>query len=70
MTAALVATAVLLMIAGLGLAWGGFLGSWRYGRGLGERAYRILRGFIRYGLIAAVVGAALLGVTALVDSVA
>lgn len=56
---------LLAVVLGLGLAFGGLLGSWRYGTGLGKTALRVFRAGMRYGLISAVVGFVLIGVAAI-----
>lgn len=61
--------ALFFLVIGAMFAFGGVLSSWRYGHGLGATAYKIFRGFVRYGLIAVVVGAVLLGLSALLDVV-
>lgn len=55
--------AVVVFVLGAGFAWGGLLGSWRYGRGLGDRALRFFRLSLRYGLVTAAVGVALVVIT-------
>lgn len=55
---------VLLMVFGVGFAWGGLLGTWRYRLALGATTLRFFKMSVRYGVLVAVVGAILFGLTA------
>lgn len=64
--AALAAIGALAIVIGGGLAWGGVLGAWRYGEGLGRRWYRVFVFWRRWGGVVALAGVALVAVALVV----
>ena len=54
-----------MVAIGFGLAFGGVLGWFRYGAGLGRWTVRVFRAWMRYGTIAGIIGLALLGIASL-----
>jgi hypothetical protein len=57
---------LLVVVLGAGFAFGGTLGRWRYGRGLGEGMERFFRAAQKWGAVVSVASLFVLGVVALV----